>query len=186
MHYSKGFTLAELVVSLSILAITLAIAAPSFGNLVKSNRATALVNDLLTDLQLARSEAIKLNQTVTLCKSSDKLGCNGDWSDGWIVFSDSNRNRRIDGTDRLLVISDAIGGSLVLSWNAFRSDNYIQFSSQGYIHSNNGTFKICPPDRDVRQARALIINRIGRARVSKDRNSDGIHEDARGRPLFCS
>ena len=187
MQLSKGFTLAELIVSLSILAIMLALAVPSFGNIVKSNRAAALVNDLLTDLHIARSEAIKRNQPVTMCKSSDRQTCTGNWGDGWIIFSDMDRNRKIDNDqgDRLLAISDAIGNSLNVSWNAFRSDNYVQFSSMGFIHSNNGTFKVCPPDNDVRQARAVIINRVGRARVSSDRDDDGVHEDARRRPLAC-
>ena len=187
MQNSKGFTLAEMVVSLSILSIILSLAAPSFGNLLKSNRATALVNDLLTDLHIARSEAIKRNQPVTLCKSSNRQTCTGNWGDGWIIFSDADRDRRIDEDqgDRLLATSDAVGNSLNVSWNAFRSDNYIQFSSMGFIHSNNGTFKVCPPDNDARQARAVIINRVGRARVSSDSNGDGIHEDARRRPLKC-
>lgn len=185
MYHSKGFTLAELLVSLSILAITLALAAPSFGNLLKANRTAALINDLITDLQLARSEAIKRNKTVTLCKSSNKQSCNGNWSDGWIIFSDTDRDRRIDREDRLIAVSDAVGRSLDIDWNAFRSDNYIQFDSQGFIHSNNGTFKVCPSDHDARQARAVIINRLGRARSSRDRDGDGIDEDARGRPLTC-
>lgn len=187
MQYAKGFTLAELIVSLSILAIMLALAVPSFGNIVKSNRAAAFTNDLLTDLHVARSEAIRRNQPVTMCKSEDRQSCSGNWGDGWIIFSDANRDRTIDGDqgDKLLATSDAVGKSLKLNWNAFRSDNYIQFSSMGFIHSNNGTFKICPPDNDARQARAVIINRVGRARVSSDKNGDGIHEDARGRPLVC-
>ena len=75
MQNSKGFTLAEMVVSLSILSIILSLAAPSFGNLLKSNRATALVNDLLTDLHITNAEAIKRNQPVTLCKSSNRQTC---------------------------------------------------------------------------------------------------------------
>jgi type IV fimbrial biogenesis protein FimT len=187
MQNTKGFTLAEMVISLSILAVIITLAVPSFANLVKSNRASALTNNLLTSLHMARSESIRQNRPVTMCKSSDRLHCSGRWGDGWILFSDADRNRRIDADqgDRMLAVADAVGSSLKLSWNGFRSDNYVQFSSMGFIHSNNGTFKICPPDNDVRQARAVIINRVGRARVSSDRDNDGIHEDARGKPLVC-
>ena len=183
----SGFTLTELLVTLSISSILIASAAPVFSQILLNNRAVSLTNNLLTALQISRSEAIKRNQDVTICKSSDSLTCSGSWSDGWIIFSDVDHDRRLDvlNGDTLIQVQRYEGIEFSISWNAFRSDNYIQFSSQGFIHSNNGTFKLCPPDNDVHYARAIIINRVGRARVSKDSDNDGVHEDSRGRALVC-
>ena len=183
----SGFTLTEILITLSISAILISSAAPVFSQILLNNRAVSLTNNLLTALQISRSEAIKRNQDVTICKSSDSLTCSGSWSDGWIIFSDVDHDRRLDvlDGDTLIQVQRYEGIEFSISWNAFRSDNYIQFSSQGFIHSNNGTFKLCPPDNDVHYARAIIINRVGRARVSKDLDNDGVHEDSRGRALVC-
>ncbi len=183
----SGFTLTELLVTLSISSILIASAAPVFSQILLNNRAVSLTNNLITALQIARSEAIKRNQDVTICKSNDSLTCSGNWSDGWIIFSDIDHDRRLDvlNGDTLIQVQKYTGIEFSISWNAFRSDNYIQYNAHGFIHSNNGTFKLCPPDNDVHYARAIIINRVGRARVSKDSDNDGVHEDSRGRALVC-
>ncbi|MCK5360406.1 MAG: GspH/FimT family pseudopilin [Gammaproteobacteria bacterium] len=182
-----AFTLTELLVTLSITSILLGSSAPLFTGIIMNNRVVTISNDLLTALQVARSEAVKRNQDVTLCKSADSLSCGGNWSDGWIIFSDKDHDRRLDPVDgdTLLYTKKFDSLEYFISWNAFRSDNYIQYNAQGFIHSNNGTFKLCPPDNDVHYARAIIINRVGRARVSADSNNDGVHEDSRGRALVC-
>jgi type IV fimbrial biogenesis protein FimT len=182
-----AFSLTELLVTLSISFILLGSSAPLFTGILMNNRVVTISNDLLTALQIARSEAIKRNQDVTLCKSSDSQSCGGNWSDGWIIFSDIDHDRRLDLHDGDTLINIKKFSSLTydISWNAFRSDNYIQYNAHGFIHSNNGTFKLCPPDNNVHYARAIIINRVGRARVSSDSNNDGVHEDSRGRALVC-
>lgn len=63
---SDGFTLIELMVTLVILVISLTIAVPAFQSMLQKNRITGAVNALVADLQLARQEAIKRNQTITL------------------------------------------------------------------------------------------------------------------------
>ena len=182
-----AFTLTELLITISITSILLGSSAPLFTGIIMNNRVVSISNGLLTTLHMARSEAVKRNQDVTLCKSSDSLSCGGSWSDGWIIFSDFDHDRRLDlvDGDTLLYTKKFERLEFVISWNAFRSDNYIQYNSQGFIHSNNGTFKLCPPNNDVHYARAIIINRVGRARVSADSNNDGVHEDSRGRALVC-
>ena len=66
--FQLGFTLIELMVTLSILAILTAIAAPNFSQMMVANRMTTQNNELIAAINLARSEAIKLNRSVTFCK----------------------------------------------------------------------------------------------------------------------
>jgi type IV fimbrial biogenesis protein FimT len=82
-----GFTLIEMLVTISIMAILLAVAVPSFQNVALSSKLTSQANNFVASVQLARSEAIKRNATVTLCASSDDSTCTGDWEDGWIVLA---------------------------------------------------------------------------------------------------
>ena len=67
-----GFTLVELMVTLTVLAILVGVALPSFRDMILNNRRTAIVNDLVSSLLLARSEAIKRGQPVSVCASSPR------------------------------------------------------------------------------------------------------------------
>ena len=187
LEKQAGHTLIELLVALTVSSILLASATPMFAGMLMNNRATTLANNLLTSLQVARFEAIKRNRDITICKSNDAVSCSGSWSDGWIIFSDFNKNKQLDTSDgdQIIEVKTLSNAEFSINWNAFRSDTYIRYNALGFIHSNNGTFKLCPPNSDARYARAIIINRLGRARVSRDADQDGIHEDSRGRALSC-
>lgn len=106
---SRGFTLLELLVTVSLAAIILAMGVPSFTSMIANNRITTTANDFLGAMALARSEAIKRGQPVTLCKADfsgtapecDSSACSsssGDhcWEQGWLVFSDVNSNGTVD------------------------------------------------------------------------------------------
>ena len=81
-----GFTLIELMVTVVVLAVLLGIAAPSFVSVIQNNRSTALANQLVTAMNLARMEAIRRGVQVTVCSSSDGTTCTGNWTDGWLVM----------------------------------------------------------------------------------------------------
>lgn len=132
-HAARGFTLTELVVTMSIVAILLAIGAPSFKYVTASNRATSEVNGLLGDLQFARAEAIKEGQTVSVCPSVDGLTCSGNgaaWQTGWLVFSDTGTIGIIDGTDFVVHSQRAFAGTDTLQ--ADNGVNVITFSREGF------------------------------------------------------
>ena len=94
----QGVTLVEIMVTISVLAIILAVAGPGFQQYIASSRSNALSNDLLTASQLARSEAIKRSENVRLCRrNAAGTACdnNTDWSAGWLVISASNEVIRV-------------------------------------------------------------------------------------------
>ena len=76
---SRGFTLVELAFVLLIVGVLASVAAPSFTNVIVAQRLRAAGTDLVQSLQLARSEAIKRNGSVTVAPASDK------WTLGWSV-----------------------------------------------------------------------------------------------------
>ena len=83
----RGFTMMELLVAVAVAAVLFGIGIPMFRNATLGSRLSAAANNLLSSVQLARSEAIKRNVSVTLCASSDGATCaaSGGWEQGWIV-----------------------------------------------------------------------------------------------------
>jgi len=108
-----GFTLVELMVVISIGAILLSIGVPSYRSVTTSSRVSAEINALLSDMQFARSQALREGQPFTACISTDGASCTGgnQWQGGWIVFSDPNGNATVDGDDAVLRVRRRFEGA---------------------------------------------------------------------------
>ena len=88
MRAAKGFTLIELMITLSVLAIILSLAAPSFSTMLQDNRIGALSSELQGAIQLARAEAVKRRTNVIICRrNAAGTACeNGtNWGAGWLI-----------------------------------------------------------------------------------------------------
>lgn len=90
---AAGFTLLELMIGITVLAIGLGIAVPSFMDLIRQNRLTTQTNGLMGALAIARSEAVKRGTPVTVCPvaAANQDQCSGanNWAaNGWLVISD--------------------------------------------------------------------------------------------------
>lgn len=111
MKASSGFNLIELMVTITIITLLMAIGLPSYRSVTTSNRLSSEINGLLGDLQYARAEAIKEGQTVTVCSAtSDSTGCSNtaDWTNGWIVFSDPTNTGVVDTGEAILRVQPAL------------------------------------------------------------------------------
>jgi type IV fimbrial biogenesis protein FimT len=173
----NGFTLIELLVSLTLLAGLLLCSLQSYQPIQITTESRTVLTQLINVMRYARSEAIRSGNMVTLCKSRDGKTCGGTWSDGQIAFI-KGWNTRI-----LIALGPIKRGKLRLQ--AFQSADFLRFTPKGTTLEQNGTFIYCPTE-NPHLAHALIIEKSGQVRISRDEDHDGIDEDAEGIPLFCS
>ena len=158
----KGFTLIELMVTISVLAILLTIAVPSFQTFVLNNRITGQANDMMTALNYARSEAIKRGLPVSMSSNSGTA----DWSTGWFVFSDPSGNGIVDAGDITLRVWPALGGGNTLN-AILGAVTVVTFDSGGFARASATTYKLC----DIRPAAGGFARQIqlagsGRAKTA--------------------
>lgn len=167
----RGFTLLELMVTITILALVLSFGVPSFQQVMADSRRTSDVNELLLSLNLARSEALKRNQHVSICKSADGAAC-GDvatsWNDGWIVFV-NNGSANVDTVnvgEEILLVKPALSRNAVLTPDAGVAD-FAAFRPSGRINTSGG-FVLCD-GRSAEHARGVFISPTGRPTSAKER-----------------
>lgn len=153
-----GFTLIELLVTIAVMAIVLGFGVPGFQSVVNGNRLAAAANEAVANLQTARMEAIRRNQRVVVCASSNANAgaaatCASDDIDGWITFVDQDHSNAFSAGDTLLrntAIDGAfdIGGTLMV---AYRSDGLARDAAGDLL---NGAIRIAidtsNPVRNVR------------------------------------
>lgn len=169
----NGFTLIELVVTLAIAGIVLGVAIPSFNSMMASNRLTAYANQLLTALNLARSEAVKRGLQVIVGR---KGNTNKAWESGWDVYIDNNANNSYDAAnDTLIKTYDALPSGYTLRtgdnfacWLAYKSNGLNVGSGSGCGGGGlpNDTFRLCDSSANTVNSRAIAINYVGRANVT--------------------
>ncbi|GAB4361712.1 MAG: GspH/FimT family pseudopilin [Gammaproteobacteria bacterium] len=177
----------ELMITVAVLAILAALAAPSFRETIQNNRLATQLNDFVSSLQIARSEAVKRGQAVSLCKSADGATCTngGNWAQGWLVFTDVDGDGVLDAADgdTILNVGAALTGNNTLVGD-LNVANAIRFDSRGFAPNTSGTLRLCD-DRGATEARGVVVSASGRIRRTVDTNADDIEEDAGGNPLAC-
>src|SRR3569832_1169297 len=169
---SRGFTLVELLVTISIATILVTLAVPSFSDFVKNYRMITQTNDFVTALNVARSEAILRGNRITLYKNNDGAGCvsGGNWEQGWIVFVDADGDGAVNNvaTD-VLRVHGALPSGVTLKGNAALA-TYISYVSSGATQqraggaaaTQAGSLVMCDDRGFGDKARAIQITATGR------------------------
>jgi type IV fimbrial biogenesis protein FimT len=176
-HIQAGFSIYELLITTAVAGV-LGLGAVSMTGMVQDARMTAAVNQLMGDLNLARSEAIKRNTIIALCKSDNGSSCSEDtaWNEGWIVFTDDNNNHDVDAGETVVRVQQALEGNLTLRYGETGTYTYVRYNPSGEAWPG-ATFSFCD-SRGADKAKAVIVYWTGRPRVSA-RTSEN-------KPLSCS
>ena len=154
---NAGFTLLELMVAITVLALLLGIGVPGFRDFVRNSRMTAATNDIVTDFSIARSEAVKRRVPVTLCKSQNLTACDTAAAGAfrtWIMFVDDADPAIADLTNdgdgevdagEVILRQRTIADTITVTTNA--NAGRVTFLPSGYPNANapgNVTdFRLC-------------------------------------------
>lgn len=178
MHTNKGFTLIEMMVTIAVAAILLALAIPSFRDTIVRSRIASVSNDFMGALNFARSEAVKRGRRILICKSSSGTGCteSAQWESGWMAFEDKDADYTLDSGEAIVRVWSSIPATYTLrQTGSFPS--HIGYDSYGQA-SKTGAFAVCHDSTEA-GASTVVVTRT-RARFGQDGNGDRIPETDTG------
>lgn len=147
-----GFTLIELMVTLTIAAILAIVGVPAFQETIKNNRMTSLSNQTLGAFMYARMEAVKRGSDVSLGQRSA-----GSWAGGTTVWIDTDGDGIVDVGEEVLRLWDALPSSNTLASAGGRTA--FVFNASGFVDLAD-TLTICD-DRTVETGREIKIGVTG-------------------------
>jgi type IV fimbrial biogenesis protein FimT len=178
----------ELMIVIALVAVILAIGAPNFREFRQNNRLTAVANDFLASVTLARTEAVKRQSPVSLCGSDNPEAATATCVEGdfsrWIVFEDADGDcerdadepilraeiGRNDGGDsdleqRRQLRSVADGSCVSIGRTGFTRD--VADSATRFVFCDGRGIDL-QPGTDQSLGRGIILNRTGRAQITRD------------------
>lgn len=172
---ARGYSLLELLLTITLAAVILTLGLPSFGKLVARQKQAVEINALFHAVHLARKESIMRKKVVSICPTFDGLRCTPgrDWSGGFLMFQNSDRDDPPQIDDGEPVLHGHLAGDTVKI-----AANRRGFTLRAtFRRATNGTIVVCDQAGRI-PPKALVISYTGRPRVAL--------KTPRGEPYFCA
>lgn len=174
----RGFTLIELIITLSLLMLILGLGVPSMNSLIAKQGVHQTADLIVRAVHLSRSEAIRRGNRVILCFSNNSSNCNSSSPEHLLIFNDPDHTGAPTSINELIQVVSLDTDRLRLHYNR----SLLAFSARGHAAGTNGTFTICSADG---QGAMLVVSILGRIRQAVDYDGDGVVEKTPGNPINC-
>lgn len=167
MKTEHGFTLVELMVTLAVAVILAVVGVPSMRDFVMNGRISTHANEFVTSIQLARSVAIRQQRNAQICASTTWNNatptCTGgtDWSAGWVVWVDQDRDSTLDAGETLRVTGPFDGAVTFTS----AASTLFTYDATGLVNAGD-TLTLCD-SRSGETGRSIAITASGRVNLSR-------------------
>jgi type IV fimbrial biogenesis protein FimT len=170
---NRGLTLIELIIAFTVLAILIAIGTPFLKNLSLKNQHNTAVNGFLSSFYLARSLAIRNEQHEIICPSKDGKSCVDEsvWRHGLIGFEDRDKDG-VQGPNDPVFSQYLLPEASQLEIFSSEYRKQVIYHGDGRPSGYNLTLTFCAPKESQIEPKALIVNNVGRVRIS-DQGPDG-------------
>jgi type IV fimbrial biogenesis protein FimT len=193
-RHASGFTLVELVITVSVLALLASFALPGFTAIMQNNAMTASANELITAFTLARSEALKRESPVTICwtdsANADAPDC-GDgngWHSGWLIFADEDADGAFDDDEDVIRRQVGLAGrniTIQVRTTAAPLDTALTYLPTGFpnfttTRPGGRNMLFCDQRADDDVARVINMSQTGRPAVRIARDVGGLEMSCEG------
>lgn len=163
LRHGQGFSVAELLVALGLLALIGALGIPAMNRLAEKVGRDLALQATVAALDRARSLAVMHRRRVGVCVLDSAATCAENWEGRELaVFFDNNANRQRDADEPVVHRQPLHGRRLQLQWSNWRSERLISYQPDGAVASN-GTLSFL--DKNGATAVAIVISKPGRARI---------------------
>jgi type IV fimbrial biogenesis protein FimT len=151
-NLQSGFTIIELLATVAVAAILVAVAIPSFRDLMTNTRLITTTNNLIASFAYARSEAVRRTQSVRIDANS------GSWGNGWTVFDQAGNNiRSFEAPADNIAINS--GGTTSFS-----------FDGRGLLENLQAaaSISLCDGSGHLKTGRQIEISITGRPKLNRE------------------
>lgn len=166
---SRGFSLFESLICLSVLSIVASLAIPAFGGMLQRNRQQLAIQQLKETVNFARAAAINGSGSVSICHApAGECDSSNLWSATTRVFRDWDRDG-LESVDEPTLLTSQLPEGLHWRWNNFRTLPHLTFLNSGVTNALNGSFILC---QGTEPRARLVLNKAGRIETADLRDSD--------------